>query len=200
MSTTDRSVPTPDDGRQTASLIGQTAPAPAPSVTDAEALIDRLRNAAYGYGVQTGMGFADLVESARERMVAAEGALVAALRAEREQRRRAEETLQEMADRKDAAYRERNLMVSALARLAPRLGWTAGLARTAIEGWSEDWHGCVYIDTPQGQLSWHYHDCEADLFVGLPQYEGVWDGHTTGEKYARLTIAARARAAGEGST
>lgn len=83
--------------------------------------------------------------------------------------------------RKDAAYAERNKVVAALARLYP-----SGTARTAIEGWSDDWHGCVYIDLPTGQVSWHYHDSHAPLFADLPPYAGKWDGHTTEQKYQRL--------------
>lgn len=84
-------------------------------------------------------------------------------------------------ERKDGAYLERNRVVSALSKVFP-----SGVARTAIEGWSEDWHGCVYIDSPAGQLSWHFHDSQAYLFDHLPPYRGKWDGHTTEEKYARL--------------
>ena len=89
--------------------------------------------------------------------------------------------LADMEARKDAAYLERNQVVAALAKAFP-----SGVARTAIEGWSEDWHGCVYIDLPTGQASWHFHDSQAYLFDGLPPYAGKWDGHTTEEKYARL--------------
>lgn len=88
---------------------------------------------------------------------------------------------EQMAERKDAAYLERNRVVAALARCFP-----SGIKRTAIPGWSEDWHGCVYIDLPSGQASWHYHDSHAHLFAGLPPYAGEWDGHTTEEKYRRL--------------
>ncbi len=83
--------------------------------------------------------------------------------------------------RKDGAYLERNQVVAALARCFP-----SGIARTAIEGWHEEWHGCVYIDLPTGQVSWHYHDSHAHLFAGLPPYQGTWDGHSTEEKYRRL--------------
>ena len=96
----------------------------------------------------------------------------------------------EMEERKDAAYLERNRVVAALARVFP-----SGVARTAIEGWSEDWHGCVYIDLPTGQVSWHFHDSQAYLFDGLPPYHGEWDGHDTDEKYRR--VAALSRAGGE---
>lgn len=89
--------------------------------------------------------------------------------------------MEEMRTRKDAAYLERNQVVAALAKCFP-----SGIARTAIEGWSEDWHGCVYIDLPTGQVSWHYHDSHAHLFAGLPPYAGKWDGHDTAEKYRRL--------------
>lgn len=91
------------------------------------------------------------------------------------------EALKEMEARKDAAYLERNQVVAALASAYP-----SGIARTAIEGWSEDWHGCVYIDLPTGQASWHYHDSQAHLFAHLPSYTGSWDGHSTEEKYQRL--------------
>ena len=76
---------------------------------------------------------------------------------------------------------ERNQVVAALARLYP-----SGLKRTAIEGWWDGWHGCVHIDLPTGQVSWHYHDSQAFLFDGLPSYAGEWDGHDTEEKYRRL--------------
>lgn len=89
--------------------------------------------------------------------------------------------LEEMRARKDAAYLERNQVVAALAKCFP-----SGIARTAIEGWSDDWHGCVYIDLPTGQVSWHFHDSQAYLFDGLPPYAGKWDGHDTPEKYRRL--------------
>lgn len=73
---------------------------------------------------------------------------------------------------KDEAYRQRNVLVAALARLYP-----SGVRRTNIEGWSSDWHGCVYIDLPTGQISYHYHDSQAYMFLGLPAYTKPWDGH-----------------------
>lgn len=93
----------------------------------------------------------------------------------------AQEAVKKMEQRKDAAYLERNQVVAALAKCFP-----SGKARTAIEGWSEDWHNCVYIDLPTGQVSWHYHDSQAYLFVGVPHYLSAWDGHSTEEKYRRL--------------
>lgn len=89
---------------------------------------------------------------------------------------------------KDAAYKERNQLVALLSTCFP-----AGKAKTAIEGWDEAWHGCVYIDFPWGQASWHYHDSDAWMFEHLPQYLGEWDGHTTQEKYDAIAAAIRAR-------
>lgn len=83
------------------------------------------------------------------------------------------------------AYEERNRLVALLARLFP-----SGIKKTSIPGWDEAWHGCVYIDLPTGQASWHYHDGEAHLFEGLPPYSGEWDGHSTDEKYERIARAA----------
>ena len=82
----------------------------------------------------------------------------------------------------DSVYRERNCLVAFLARMFP-----SGLKKTDIEGWDPVWHNCVYVDTPHGQLSWHFHDNDADLFNGLPDYTGEWDGHSTEEKYCRLS-------------
>jgi hypothetical protein len=93
----------------------------------------------------------------------------------------AADELAAMTERKDGAYLERNRVVAALAKCFP-----SGIARTAIEGWSEDWHGCVYIDLPTGQVSWHYHDSQAYLFECLPPYAKPWDGHDTEEKYRRV--------------
>lgn len=84
-------------------------------------------------------------------------------------------------------YTERNRLVAFLARCFP-----SGLRNTDIPDWDPVWHGCVLIDTPEGQLSWHYHEDDAHLFAGLPKYEKPWDGHTTAEKYERLARVTRA--------
>ena len=82
---------------------------------------------------------------------------------------------------KDSVYLERNKLVALLSKMFP-----SGKATTAIDGWDASWHGCVYIDLPTGQASWHYHDSQAYLFEHLPLYQGWWDGHTTEEKYERI--------------
>ena len=86
------------------------------------------------------------------------------------------------------AYKERNQLVALLSTLFP-----SGKAKTAIEGWDEAWHGCVYIDFPWGQASWHYHTDDEWMFEHLPQYTMQWDGHTTDAKYRAIAKAIRAR-------
>lgn len=84
-------------------------------------------------------------------------------------------------EEKDGAYEERNRVVAALSKVFP-----AVRTRTDIEGWDPEWHGCVYIDLPTGQASWHFHDRDAWMFDHLPERHVEWDGHTTEEKYQRL--------------
>ena len=84
-------------------------------------------------------------------------------------------------EEKDEAYRQRNHLVAALARLFP-----SGIRATNIEGWEPDWRGCVFIDLPSGQISYHYHDSQAHLFADLPPYEKPWDGHDKETVHARL--------------
>ncbi len=96
-----------------------------------------------------------------------------------------------MREAKDKAYVERNRCVIGLAALAHRLGWTVGLGHHSDPDWEDDWRSIVYIDTPAGQVSWHFHDSEKPLIEWIPPYDGDWDGHTTDEKYARLASIAR---------
>lgn len=86
------------------------------------------------------------------------------------------------------AYKERNQLVALLSTVFP-----SGKAKTAIDGWDEAWHGCVYIDFPWGQASWHYHTDDGWMFENLPPYTKQWDGHTTEAKYAAIANAIRAR-------
>lgn len=85
----------------------------------------------------------------------------------------------------NGAYTERNCVVALLASVFP-----SGLKKTYIPDWDEEWNGCVYVDLPTGQASWHFHDREAHLFSHLPPYEKEWDGHTTEEKYDRIARSA----------
>jgi len=79
------------------------------------------------------------------------------------------------------AYRQRNYLVAALTTLYPSGTW-----RTNIDGWDPEWHGCVYIDLPTGQISYHYHDSQAFLFAHLPVYNKGWDGHDKEVVHQRL--------------
>lgn len=88
----------------------------------------------------------------------------------------------------NAAYKERNQLVALLSTVFP-----SGKVKTAIEGLDEAWHGCVYIEFPWGQASWHYHNSDAWMFEHLPPYNKQWDGHTTEQKYAGIAAAIRAR-------
>lgn len=64
----------------------------------------------------------------------------------------------------------------------------------------------LYVETPEGQVSWHIHPDELGEFPHVPVVAPdapdapVWDGHSTAEKNARLrrvvtTISRRARPA-----
>jgi len=87
---------------------------------------------------------------------------------------------------KDGAYRERNLCVAMIARLADHLGWPVWLARHEGGEWDDDWRNIVFIHAPAGQLSWHLHDSEMPNFEWIVMRIGpAWDGHTTEEKYRR---------------
>jgi hypothetical protein len=97
---------------------------------------------------------------------------------------------------KDSAYAERNQVVALLLRMALRLGWRAGVGRHEDrpgEAWEPDWRQLVSVDLPTGQASWHFHDSEAHLLAGLPEYGAGWDGHDTPEKYRRVNAALSAR-------
>jgi hypothetical protein len=98
---------------------------------------------------------------------------------------------------KNGAYRERNQLVALLAALAldkghSSISWGAWLGKHVVkegEDWEKDWMNIVFIETPSGQLSWHIHDSELELFKGIPvatERSPKWDGHTTEEKYRRI--------------
>jgi hypothetical protein len=80
----------------------------------------------------------------------------------------------------DAAYAERNAVVLAFAHMAELMGWTVGTVADPAE---PDWP-VLMIDTPAGQVSWHFKADE--LPATVPRYPGRWDGHDTPEKYDRL--------------
>ncbi len=89
---------------------------------------------------------------------------------------------------KEKAYNERDRVVALAAKLAKDLGYKVGKKRTPVPGWNSAWFGAIYIDLPTGQVSWHYHEREEGNFQALPEYDGVWDNHTTPEKYRRVFL------------
>jgi hypothetical protein len=98
---------------------------------------------------------------------------------------------------KDQAYWERNQLVVALSKLYP--SWME-LHPLEDKDWDKDWRHIIFIKIPvrfrvdyhEGyrpeQLSWHIHDSEVVWFDHLELRKGnSWDGHTTEEKYERLS-------------
>ena len=78
--------------------------------------------------------------------------------------------------RLDSVYEERNRLVALLARIHP----------SGIHPDSESGFGIVYIDSPMGQLSWHYPLRDDHLFRDLPYYAGKWNDHSSEEKHRRM--------------
>lgn len=78
-----------------------------------------------------------------------------------------------------SVYRERAYLVSFLTTIFPSVG--------IYDNADEPEYMLVYVETPVGQMSWHIHPDDIDLFEGLylvSQY--TWDGHSTREKYDKL--------------
>lgn len=83
-------------------------------------------------------------------------------------------------------YRERARLVAFLAAIHPAV---ISFSDPDAPGWA-----VITIDTPAGQLSWHISAEDLDLFpeglaarVHAEDPRAKWDGHTTEEKYDRLT-------------
>lgn len=85
------------------------------------------------------------------------------------------------------AYRDRNLVVQAFAWAMEQQGWPVAWGADESEpGWP-----VLYIETPQGQVSWHIPVAERIYEPPVRPEHGpvAWDGHTTEEKFARLAAA-----------
>lgn len=85
------------------------------------------------------------------------------------------------------AYTERNRLAVVLAQIALERGWAAG--RHVDPTQDPEWRNVVIIDLPTGQISFHIGiaDCSTSGFKSLPRYPGTWDGHTTDEKWERVS-------------
>lgn len=101
----------------------------------------------------------------------------------------AADEIERLQNDKDGAYAERNQCVALIARMVIAAGGFAGMTKTDIPGWSEDWHSCVFINLPTGQVSWHFHDSHEWMFADIPRLPSIWDGHDTPEKYRRVNEA-----------
>ena len=79
-------------------------------------------------------------------------------------------TVIEKQERINRVYSERSACIVALARTTIEAGRKAGV------GEDSEGNTVVYVDTPNGQVSWHVWDCDHWMLEDLPEYEGEWDG------------------------
>ncbi len=81
------------------------------------------------------------------------------------------------------SYTERAYLISFISRLYPcKLGPAVDCEDDTIFNW------ILYVDSPEGQLSWHIADWDLHLFdhVTRSMVPIKWDGHSVKEKYDRL--------------
>ena len=99
-----------------------------------------------------------------------------------------EKVIDSVMESRDSVYKERDMCVALIARMAVALGYKAGLGLHPSDDdtWDDEWRNIVYVDLPSGQISWHIHEDELEHFQSLGQYDGDWDGHSTEEKYRRV--------------
>lgn len=90
----------------------------------------------------------------------------------------------DMLKQRDGAYSERNKLVRHLSVIYP-----SHLCRHPDddETWDDDWRWIVCVHGPTGQMTWHIHVSEVGMFNHLRKKKNHWDGHTTEEKYQRLS-------------
>jgi hypothetical protein len=93
---------------------------------------------------------------------------------------------QDAIESKNLAYSERDKMLLTLCHLALQKGLTAAIGKHEGEDWEDEWMNVIYIELPTGQVSFHIHNTEVEMFFFLPKYFGQWDGHTTDQKWQRL--------------
>ena len=97
--------------------------------------------------------------------------------------------VQEAEESKNNAYWERNQLVKFLTTVYP--DWSHMVRHPdSDKEWEDDWRWIVCIDHKYvGQMTWHIHDSDVPTFGHLLVEPDVnhWDGHTTKEKYNRLS-------------
>jgi hypothetical protein len=84
----------------------------------------------------------------------------------------AQDEIKKLRAKADSIYSERNRLAAAFARMALAAGFKAG---TGVDPDETKWP-VVYVETPNGQVSWHIASHDADILNGLPVYDGQWDG------------------------
>jgi len=88
-------------------------------------------------------------------------------------------------DKLNSVYRERNHLVALISKLYPAS--IEGHEDDPFNPWDPEWRNVIMIDLPTGQVSWHVHDSDMDMFKHLPKFQGrKWDGYSTEEKYRRV--------------
>jgi hypothetical protein len=70
----------------------------------------------------------------------------------------------------NAVYSERNRLAAGFARMSLSAGFNAGVITSTETNWP-----VVYVDTPNGQMSWHIANQDSEVLCGLPVYNGQWD-------------------------
>lgn len=94
-------------------------------------------------------------------------------------------SLADLTMQKDAAYAERDKCLVLMALMSQRLGLNVGMGIDPKAS-SDEWESVLFIDLPAGQVSWHIHESETHWFYFVGAYDGIWDEHTTDEKYQRV--------------
>lgn len=81
-----------------------------------------------------------------------------------------------MEDRLNEVYRQRGLLAVKTAHLAQRLGYKVYRRRLSEVEWE-----VLYIELPEGQLSYHFSDEDAHMIKQFPvNNEAQWDGKFNG--------------------
>ncbi|WP_181799431.1 hypothetical protein [Kitasatospora acidiphila] len=96
------------------------------------------------------------------------------------------EARQRAESERDGAYRERAQLLAWLASLYPAV--LAPAPDVDEPGWQ-----ILYLTASGQQLSWHIHPRDAELFAHVQQVpaddpRAQWDGHTTEQKYQRVSV------------
>jgi hypothetical protein len=85
-----------------------------------------------------------------------------------------------MNDKINEVYTQRMLVVCMFAKAMGALGYSYGTGLDDNTSWDISWRTVVYVDTPDGQVSWHVAPDDKHIFEDFPEYTGVWDGKSNG--------------------